>query len=72
MDLRYSEKEEKFRAECRAFLGPNVPRGLPPLDSAEGFPLHVEWEKKLYAEQLAFVARAARDGRILGQQAFDD
>jgi alkylation response protein AidB-like acyl-CoA dehydrogenase len=55
VDLRYSEKEEKFRAECRAFLGPNVPRGLPPLDSAEGFPLHVAWEKKLYAEQLACV-----------------
>jgi alkylation response protein AidB-like acyl-CoA dehydrogenase len=55
LDLRYSEKEEKFRAECRAFFEANVPRGLPPLDSAEGFPLHVAWEKKLYAAQLACV-----------------
>ena len=55
MDLRYSEAEDSFRAECRAFFEANVPQGLPPLDSAEGFPLHVEWEKKLYAERLACV-----------------
>jgi hypothetical protein len=76
VDLRYSEQEEAFRAECRAFLESNVPRGLPPLDSPEGFPLHVEWEKKLYAERLAVVdwpeAFGGRDCSLLEWLIFEE
>ncbi len=55
VDLRYSEKEEQFRAQARSFLGANVPRDLPPLDSAEGFPLHLEWERLLFDNDWAVV-----------------
>ena len=52
---RFTEEQEAFRAEARAFLEANVPKDLPPLDSPEGFPLHVAWEKKLFAERWAVV-----------------
>lgn len=48
MDLAYTKKQDEFRAEVRAFLEQNVPKDLPPLDSPEGFPLHLEWEHKLF------------------------
>ncbi|MCE2391415.1 MAG: acyl-CoA dehydrogenase family protein [Proteobacteria bacterium] len=56
MDLTYTAQEEAFRAEARAWLEAHVPRDLPPLDSEEGFPLHLEWEKKLFAERWAVVS----------------
>ncbi len=56
MDLTYSAAEEAFRAEARAWLEANVPKDLPPLDSAEGFPLHVAWEKQLFANRWAVVS----------------
>jgi alkylation response protein AidB-like acyl-CoA dehydrogenase len=56
VDLSYTPQEERFRAEARAWLEANVPRDLPPLDSAEGFPLHVEWERKLFADRWAVVS----------------
>ena len=49
MDLNFTPAEEAFRAEARAWLEANVPVGLPSGDTAEGFALHVEWEKKLFA-----------------------
>ena len=50
MDLRFSEEDAAFRAECRAWLAANVPAApLPSGDTAEGFALHVEWEKRLFA-----------------------
>lgn len=57
MDLRFTEKEEKFRAECRAWLEANVPKEpLPSGDTREGFALHVEWEKKLFDARYAVVS----------------
>ena len=55
MDLTFSKKDEEFRAEARAFLEANVPRNLPPLDSPEGFPLHVEWDALLFDNGWAVV-----------------
>lgn len=49
MDLSFSEREEAFRAEARAWLEANVPReAMPSGDTAEGFALHKRWEKKLF------------------------
>ena len=55
MDLTFSKEHEDFRAEARAFLEANVPRNLPPLDSPEGFPLHVEWDQLLFDNGWAVV-----------------
>ena len=55
LDPRTTPEQDAFRAEARAFLEANVPRDLPPLDSPEGFPLHVEWEKKLFENRWAVV-----------------
>ena len=55
MDLRESQKDQEFRAQARAWLSANVPLDLPSGDSAEGFALHLEWEKKLYEARWAVV-----------------
>ena len=47
MDLRETAAEQAFRAEARAWLTRNVPHGLPSGDTAEGFALHLEWERSL-------------------------
>ncbi|MCB9521321.1 MAG: acyl-CoA dehydrogenase family protein [Myxococcales bacterium] len=50
MDLRFSETERRFRDECREWLAANVPAApLPSGDTAEGFALHLEWERALFA-----------------------
>lgn len=57
MDLTFNEKEDAFRQECRSWLEANVPKEpLPSGDTREGFALHVEWEKKLFAAGLAVVS----------------
>ena len=57
MDLRFTEKEEQFREECRSWLEANVPKEpLPSGDTREGFALHVEWEKKLFDARYAVVS----------------
>ena len=57
MDLGWTPSEQAFRAEVRAWLEANVPQvPLPSGDSAEGFALHVAWEKKLFAERLSVVS----------------
>jgi len=57
MDLRYTEAEEEFRAEVRAWLATNVPdEPLPSGDTAEGFARHVEWERKLFEARLSAVS----------------
>jgi len=57
MDLTFTAKEEAFRTECRDWLRANVPKEpLPSGDSKEGFALHVEWEKKLFANRWAVVS----------------
>jgi alkylation response protein AidB-like acyl-CoA dehydrogenase len=48
MDLTYSERENAFRAEARAWLEANVPaQPLPSFDTAEGARAHRAWEKRL-------------------------
>ena len=57
MDLTFDHDEEAFRAECRDWLAANVPaHPLPSGDTAEGFALHVEWEKQLFADRWSVVS----------------
>jgi alkylation response protein AidB-like acyl-CoA dehydrogenase len=57
MDLTWSEEDEAFRAEARAWLVANVPRpALPSGDTREGFALHLEWERMLYRDRWAVVS----------------
>ncbi len=57
MDLNWTESEETFRAETRAWLEANVPsEPLPSGDTKEGFSLHIEWEKKLFDAGYAAVS----------------
>jgi alkylation response protein AidB-like acyl-CoA dehydrogenase len=56
MDLTWSDAEEAFRAEAREWLEANVPHGLPSGDTAEGFALHLQWERKLFADRWAVVS----------------
>jgi alkylation response protein AidB-like acyl-CoA dehydrogenase len=76
VDLTYPEGEEAFRSEARAWLEANAPRDLPPLDSPEGFPLHVEWEKQLFANRWAVVswpeAYGGRDASIAEWLIFEE
>jgi alkylation response protein AidB-like acyl-CoA dehydrogenase len=56
MDLTYSERENAFRAEARAWLGANVPAApLASFDTAAGARAHRAWEKKLDAGGWAMV-----------------
>jgi alkylation response protein AidB-like acyl-CoA dehydrogenase len=57
VDLTFSEQEEAFRAEARAWLEANVPRpALPSGDTREGFALHKEWERALFDARWAVVS----------------
>src|SRR5207248_7616108 len=57
MDLRDTPRERAFREEARRWLEANVPRApLPSGDTAEGFALHREWEKKLFDARWAVVS----------------
>jgi hypothetical protein len=56
MDLRFTEREDAFRAECRAWLAAHVPRGLPSGDTREGFALHLDWERALFDARFAVVS----------------
>jgi alkylation response protein AidB-like acyl-CoA dehydrogenase len=48
MNLAYTEKQETFRAELRAWLAENVPtERLSSFDTAEGFEAHRAWERTL-------------------------
>ncbi len=57
MDLTFTEHEEAFRAEARAWLEANVPRpALPSGDTREGFARHLEWERMLFDARWAVVS----------------
>ncbi|HUW02302.1 MAG TPA: acyl-CoA dehydrogenase family protein [Acidimicrobiales bacterium] len=56
MDLTWSDDEEAFRAEARAWLEANVPTGLPSGDTSEGFAAHLEWERLLFEHRWAVVS----------------
>ena len=57
MDLELSPSELEFQAEARAWLAANVPsEPLPSMDTAEGWVLHQEWEKKLTEARYSVVS----------------
>jgi alkylation response protein AidB-like acyl-CoA dehydrogenase len=57
VDLTYTEAEEAFRHEARAWLEANVPDpALPSGDTREGFARHLEWEKRLHDARWAVVS----------------
>ena len=49
MDLSFTDREQAFRAECRAWLQANVPtEDLGSHNTAEGFARHLDWERALF------------------------
>jgi alkylation response protein AidB-like acyl-CoA dehydrogenase len=67
----------EFRAEVRDWLAAHLPAGpLPPVDTAEGFARHREWERELAAARLAVVSWPAcyggRDASLLEWLVFED
>jgi alkylation response protein AidB-like acyl-CoA dehydrogenase len=62
MDLRWSEEEEAFRAQARAWLRAHVPHGLPSGDTRAGFARHLDWERALYDARWAVVSWPERYG----------
>jgi alkylation response protein AidB-like acyl-CoA dehydrogenase len=63
MDLTFTETEEAFRQEARAWLEANVPKSpMPSGDTREGFAQHLEWERRLHAAGWAAVAWPKRYG----------
>jgi alkylation response protein AidB-like acyl-CoA dehydrogenase len=57
VDLTFTDKEQAFRAEARAWLEANVPRPtLPSGDTREGFALHKSWERALFDARWAVVS----------------
>ena len=68
MDLSWSDEQEVFRAEARAWLEANTPHDLGSGDTKDGFARHLEWERKLFADRWAVVswpeAYGGRDASI--------
>lgn len=63
MELTWSEDEERFRAECRAWLEANVPHPpLPSGDTREGFAAHLDWERRLFAAGYSAVSWPSQYG----------
>jgi len=57
MDLTFTDAEDAFRAEARAWLEANVPtHPLPSGDTAEGFARHLEWERRLHDARWSVVS----------------
>lgn len=56
MILEFTEAEEAFRAEARAWLAEHNPGRLPSMDTAGGAALHREWEQTLAAGRWSVVA----------------
>jgi alkylation response protein AidB-like acyl-CoA dehydrogenase len=57
VDLTFTESEEAFRAEARAWLEANVPDPpLPSGDTRDGFARHKEWERALFDARWAVVS----------------
>jgi alkylation response protein AidB-like acyl-CoA dehydrogenase len=56
MDLDFSDEQQAFRAEARAWLEAHVPaEPLPSFDTREGFEAHRRWERELHAGGWAMV-----------------
>jgi alkylation response protein AidB-like acyl-CoA dehydrogenase len=77
MDLTFSDEEEAFRAEARAWLETNVPpEPLPSGDTAAGFARHLEWERRLSDARWAVVSwpreYGGRDGSLWEWLVFEE
>jgi alkylation response protein AidB-like acyl-CoA dehydrogenase len=77
VDLTFTEQEDAFRAEARAWLEDNVPRPpLPSGDTREGFALHKEWERALFDARWAVVswphAYGGRDATLMEWLIFEE
>jgi alkylation response protein AidB-like acyl-CoA dehydrogenase len=56
MDLAFTQEDEAFRAEARAWLRAHVPASpLPSLETREGFAAHRAWEAELAADRWSVV-----------------
>jgi alkylation response protein AidB-like acyl-CoA dehydrogenase len=62
VDLRWSDREEAFRAEARWWLESNRPGPMPSGDTRAGFAAHREWERALYAARWSVVSWPERFG----------
>jgi alkylation response protein AidB-like acyl-CoA dehydrogenase len=62
MDLRWSERQEAFRAEARGWLEANVPHDLAPADTRDGLAERLRWERILYQARWAVVSWPERYG----------
>ncbi len=68
MDLRFTEEQERFRAEVREWLEANVPsekfgrEGLGSLDTEAGFEQHRAWERRMFGARLSVVSWPERYG----------
>jgi alkylation response protein AidB-like acyl-CoA dehydrogenase len=56
VDLTFTPSQQAFRAEVREWLAANVPEPLPSMDTAEGFELHRDWERKLAQARLSVIS----------------
>ncbi|MFI9821270.1 acyl-CoA dehydrogenase family protein [Streptomyces sp. NPDC052013] len=70
MDLAFTEEEDAFRAEARAWLRAHVPDApLPSLETEEGFRAHRAWEAELAADRWSVVhwpaAYGGRDASLI-------
>ena len=77
MDLTFTDQEDAFRADARAWLEENVPRPpLPSGDTREGFALHKEWERALFDARWAVVswprAYGGRDATLMEWLIFEE
>lgn len=77
MDLAFTQEEEAFRAEARAWLTAHVPsRPLPSLETAEGFAAHRAWEAELAADHWSVVdwpkAYGGRDAGLVRWLLFEE
>lgn len=56
MDLLFTQAQEEFRAEARAWLEANVPKEqLPSFDTREGFEAHRDWERTMHGDRWSVV-----------------
>jgi alkylation response protein AidB-like acyl-CoA dehydrogenase len=57
VDLTWSDDEDAFRAEVHSWLEAHVPvPALPSGDTAEGFALHLDWERALHGQGYSAVS----------------
>jgi alkylation response protein AidB-like acyl-CoA dehydrogenase len=62
MDLSYTEDQEQFRTELRAWLAANTPRDLESPGARDGFEQHRAWERSLFDAGFAGIGWPAEYG----------